>query len=57
MKWQDFAHLSLEREKNKLHYEPRARSGSIKVRMTVNMVTKMVVMICNDAGAYRQIWG
>ena len=44
MKWQDFAHLSLEREKNKLQSEPRARSGSIKVRMTVNMVTKMVVL-------------
>jgi len=30
-KWQDSAHLSLEREKNKLQSEPRARSGSIKL--------------------------
>jgi len=31
LKWQDSALLSLEYEKNKLQYEPRARSGSIKL--------------------------
>ena len=48
--------MSLEYEKNKLQYEPRARSGSIKVGMMQNMVTKTVVMIY-DAGAQRQFWG